>query len=178
MHQRPRRPEEREPRTSERRPPPQPAPADALLELQRGAGNHAVSNMLARETKDKPKSEATGTRALLPAVGTISLQSVQFSGSRPGVARGKKGEEEESKSGDVAVTSKAGDHSTALIRASFDGKAMDVELILAGSGGNLRFRLKNATINDYAVSEDNEVWTISYASIEQDDHGSGTSVPE
>ena len=150
-----------------------PAPAHPLLELQRGAGNRAVSSLLARapDTKEQPKEEAaTGTRATLPGVGTIPLLSAQLGGSR-GPGRGRQEDDEKDTSGEIVLTSKVGKHSPRLLKASLDGKPMTVEVVIEGSGGSLRLELKGAMISSYSAGsgggEEIETWTLNFKSMEQ-----------
>jgi hypothetical protein len=150
-----------------------PAPAHPVLELQRGAGNRAVSSLLARapDTKEKPKEEAaTGTRATLPDVGTIPLVSVQFGGSR-GPGRGRQEDDEKDTSGEIVLSSRVGKHSTALFKASLDGKPMTVEVVIEGSGGSVRLELMGAMISSYSTGsgggEEIETWTLNFKSMEQ-----------
>jgi type VI secretion system (T6SS) effector Hcp len=168
-----RRQDEQE-RTAPRRGTARPAGADAVLELQRGAGNQAVSSLLARETKDKekPKEEAAaGTRATLPDIGTIPLTSVQFGGSR-GPGRRREEDDEKDTSGEIVLSSRVGKHSQRLLKASLDGKSMTVEVVIAGSGGNVRLELKGAMISSYSTGsgggEEIETWTLNFQSMEQE----------
>ena len=150
-----------------------PAPLHPVLELQRGAGNHAVSSLLARapDTKEKPKEEAaTGTRATLPDIGTIPLVSVQFGGSPPiGRRRGK--DDEQDTSGEIVVSSRVGKHTSALFKASVDGKPMTVEVVIEGSEGSVRLELKGAMISSYSTGsgggEEIETWTLNFQSMKQ-----------
>jgi hypothetical protein len=147
--------------------------AHPLLELQRGAGNRAVSALVARDAKpkEKPKQEpaAKGTRATLPGIGTIPLESVQFGTNRPtGRPRGREEEgEKEQTGGEIVLTSKAGEHSSALFAASLQGKPMDVEVVIAGSAGTLTLNLKGAIISSMSVHEDIETWTLNFKSMDQ-----------
>ena len=152
--------EERE-RRAPAAPPPHP-----LLEFQRGAGNRAVSAMLARDAKEQ--EEATGSRAILPGVGTIPLESVQLGVNRRGrPSRGREDGEKEGKAGEITVTSKVGEHSQKLFKASLDGKPMAVEIVVAGSGGSFRLKLKGALISNFSVHEDHESWTLNFEDMEQ-----------
>jgi Type VI secretion system effector, Hcp len=152
-----------------------PAPAHPLLELQRGAGNRAVSSLLARapDTKEKEKAKEaapTGTRATLPDVGTVPLLSVQFGGSG-GPGRGRQKDDEKDTSGEIVLTSKAGKHSPLLLKASLAGQPMTVEVVIEGSGGTLRLELKGAMISSYSTGsgsgEEIETWTLNFKSMEQ-----------
>jgi hypothetical protein len=171
MHGRARSRRQDEPeRTAPRRGTARPAGADAVLELQRGAGNQAVSSLLARETKDKAEA-ATGTRATLPGIGTIPLTSVQFGGSR-GPGRRREEDDEKDTSGEIVLSSRVGKHSQRLLKASLDGKSMTVEVVIAGSGGNVRLELKGAMISSYSTGsgggEEIETWTLNFQSMEQE----------
>jgi hypothetical protein len=145
------------------------APEHPLLELQRGAGNRAVSTMIARDAKEKEKSEeATGTRATLPGVGVVPLESVQFGGNRrPGSERQREKGEKKDTSGEISLTSKVGKHSQDLFKASLDGKPMDVEVVIAGSGGSMRLKLKGAIITNFSVNQEFELWTLNFEELEQ-----------
>jgi hypothetical protein len=148
------------------------SPADAVLELQRGAGNQAVSSLLAcaPDTKEMPKqATATGTRATLPDIGTIPLLSVQFGGSRhPRRGRGEEGEKDTS--GEIVVSSRVGKHSQQLMKASLEGKPLTVEVVIAGSEGAIRLELKGAIISGYSTGsgggEEIETWTLNFQSME------------
>jgi hypothetical protein len=141
------------------------APVHPLLELQRGAGNRAVSTMIARDAKEKEKEEATGTRATLPGVGVVPLESVQFD---RGTGRPKRGREdrEKDKSGELSLTSKVGEHSQKLFKESLGGRPMEVEIVVVGSEGTMRLTLKGALISSFRVSEEFESWTLSFEEME------------
>ena len=166
------RPEDERERAATRSPP---APEHPLLELQRGAGNRAVSALLARDAKpkeeEKPKDPAAaGTHATLPDIGVIPLESVQFGSRRgPGNARREKGEKDTS--GEIVLTSRVGAHSQALMKASIDGQPMTVEIVIAGGGGSVKLVLKGALIASYSAGagghEAVESWTLDFASMEQ-----------
>lgn len=148
-----------------------PAAADAVLDLQRGAGNQAVSSLLARAPDTKKEKAAAGTRATLPDIGTIALESVQFGGSR-GPGRGRREEDDEKDtSGEIVLSSRAGKHSQLLLKASLDGKPMTVEVVIEGRGGSVRLELKGALISSYSTGsgggEEIETWTLNFQSMEQ-----------
>jgi hypothetical protein len=65
-------------RREERRADAAAAPADAVLALQRSAGNHAVAGMLARDKDDKPPPDATSVTSQLGDLGVIPLDSASW----------------------------------------------------------------------------------------------------
>ena len=140
-----------------------------VLALQRSAGNQAVSALLARSPEPaKPKDEkASGARATLPGIGTISLLSVSFGGGGGG---GKAGSVRE-----IVVSSKVGEHSPKLFKASLDGQPMEVEVVLPSGTSALRLTLKGALVTSYSTSGQDEhaieSWTLNFESLEQSREG-------
>jgi type VI protein secretion system component Hcp len=142
-----------------------PAPAAELLALQRSAGNRAVTQMLARDgTKAPPKpappTETKGWVVKLPGVGDIPVESVQWSAS-PG-QKGETGPKE------IHFTSKQGEHSAALFRASLSGSAVDAEVVLTRGNTVVRIKLKDALVSQYSVSGGDppmESWTLNATAI-------------
>lgn len=167
-----RRPDELDGR--ERGEPPRRPAAERVLALQRSAGNRAVSDLLARspDAKEAEKSAgAAGLRATLPGIGTIPLLSVSFGASS---GRGGSGSGSGSPPAvrEVGLSSKAGEHSAKLLKASFDGRPMDVEIVLPGQEGAVRIKLKGAIVSQYSTGSGGEergteVWTLSVQAIEQ-----------
>jgi Type VI secretion system effector, Hcp len=144
---------------------------DNVLALQRSAGNHAVTALLARSPDvTKPREEeksaaAAGARATLPGIGTIALLSVDFGGRRP---TGREGEEPPVR--EIVLSSKSGEHSAKLSKAALDGKPMEVEVIVPRGRSTLRLKLKGAIVSSYSTSggEDPvESWTLDFESMEQ-----------
>src|SRR5688572_8165504 len=113
--------------------------AERVLALQRSAGNRAVSDLLARspDAKEAEKGAAAGLRVTLPGIGTIPLLSVSFGASSgrggPGSGSGKAPAVRE-----IGLSSKVGEHSSKLLKASLDGQPMDAEIILPGQEGAVR----------------------------------------
>ena len=159
-----------------------PEAAEGVLALQRGAGNQAVSALLARSPDGgkpqapdkKPEAPAAaGARATLPGIGTIAIQSAPaLPVGRAGRVDGGAG----SGSGrvhvqDVTCMSKIGEHSAKLMRATLDGKPMDVEIVLPRGKGLLRIKLAGAIVSSYNTSaggpDATESWTLNFQSIEQ-----------
>lgn len=165
------RPREESERTEAQRERREPAPVADLLALQRTAGNRAVGSLLTRDTKtkDKPKEAApvTGNRVVFPGVGTIPAESIQF-GSGGGRGPGQPQREVR----EITVTSIQGEHSDALFRASLEGRAADVDVIVQGPGGQaLVIKLKGAIVANYSVSSGGgdrpmESWTLDFNAIE------------
>jgi hypothetical protein len=185
MHRRTRRPEDRELDAPGEQPARATPAAEAVLALQRSAGNHAASSLLARapdaakpKEKDKPKDAApAGTRATLEDIGTIPLLSVQFRGSQP-TGRGRGEEDEKRTSGEIVLSSRVGAHSQQLLKASLAGKPMTVEVVIAGGESTLRLELKGAIISSYSTvsggGEEIETWTLDFQSMEQSVQGEAT----
>jgi hypothetical protein len=138
------------------------SPAARMLALQRTVGNHAVAAMLAREAA--PKQEPAHALAIVAGLGTIPLESVSLGEAHKGGSR-----EAPVASRDVSMTSKQGDHSSALELASRDGKAFEVELLI---GEKLRVKLHKALVVSYSLSGHGgsdgpmESWTMNAESIE------------
>ena len=150
-----RRPEELDRR--EPAPPRPPPAADSVLELQRSAGNRAVSAYLAREPLPadvKQETKVTGPHATLPGIGTIPLRSVGFGDGKSAAPR------------ELSMSSAVGKHSSQLTKAMLDGRAMEVEVVLAGG---LVLKLKGAIVSSYATSSDGEIetWTLNFTSIDR-----------
>jgi hypothetical protein len=152
--------------------------ADRVLALQRSAGNQAVSAFLARSPDAKPKedekTEAAGARVTLPDIGTIPLLSVSFNAGSPvtgGSGRRERDREKEKAGGEIAFTSRAGEHSSKLSRAMLAGKGMAVELIMPGGKGTLRLKLEGALVASSRTSGEGEnaieSWTLNFESMEQ-----------
>ena len=155
-----------EQRREPREQPPEQSAAERVLALQRSAGNQAVTGLLARDTKpkEKEKTAAPGAQATLSGIGTIALRSVSFppQAGRPGDP--KDGPRE------LVFTSDVGEHSAKLMRASLDGKAMTVEIVMPGG---MTLKLEGAIVGSYSTSsggggrDELESWTLNFASIEQ-----------
>ena len=159
----------------ERDEPPRRPAAERVLALQRSAGNRAVSDLLARSpaVKDAEKSAgASGLSVTLSGIGTIPLLSVGFGASSRGGGDGGAGSGKPPAVREVVLSSKVGEHSTKLMRASVEGQVMDVEIILPAKEGAVRIKLKGAIVSQYSTGgrgEDRgtEVWTLNFQAIEQ-----------
>jgi hypothetical protein len=149
---------------AERRAQPEP---ERLLELQRSAGNRAVSALVARQPeKADAKQKDTGMRVTLPKIGTIVVESVQFP---PGGAHGGRGGDDKEIAGrEVVITSLQGPHSTDLLKAMLDGRPLP-EVVIVMPGG-VRVTLRGAMISGYTVSQGGkeplESWSLNFRAIE------------
>jgi hypothetical protein len=135
--------------------------AARMIALQRTVGNHAVAAMLAREAA--PKQEPAPAVAFVAGLGSIPLASVALGPEQRGGDR-----EHPSSSRDVPVMAKQGEHSAALQRASVDGTAFEVELLI---GEKMRVKLHKAMIASFSVSGNGadgpmDSWTFNAESIE------------
>jgi hypothetical protein len=180
---RPRRAEELDRRDDR---PPQPGPAERVFALQRRAGNYALSARLARAPDTaKPKEKehegsdragGSGARATLPGVGTIPLLSVSFGETGRGVGGSARREEHRSPSlREMVFSSSAGGHSAQLLKASVEGKPMEVDVVIPSGTFTLRFKLKGALVSNYRPSSSGsnptESWTLNFESFEQSTEG-------
>jgi hypothetical protein len=135
--------------------------AARIIALQRTVGNQAVAAMLAREAA--PKQEPAPGLAILDGIGTIPLESVSLGEVHKGGSREKPVTTRE-----VNVMSKQGAHSSALQRASIDGKPFEVELLI---GDKVRVKLHKAMISSFSMSGHGgdgpmDSWTLNAESIE------------
>jgi hypothetical protein len=141
-----------------------PAPvshAARIIALQRTVGNHAVAAMLAREAA--PKQEPAPGIAVLDGIGTIPLESVSLGEAHKGGSR-----EKPVTSREVNVMSKQGEHSSALQRASLDGKPFEAEILI---GDKVRLKLHKALISSFSMSGHGgegpmDSWVLNAESIE------------
>jgi hypothetical protein len=164
-HTRRRRPDEPEPRRedAERRAQPEP---ERLLELQRSAGNRAVSALVSRQPAETDAKKDTGVTVTLPKIGMIVAESVQMPfATSPG---GRGSDDKQPANREVVVSSFQGKHSADLFRAMLDGTPLP-EVVIAMPGG-VRMVLRGAMIGSYTVSEGRgeplESWTLNFRSIE------------
>jgi len=141
--------------------------AEAMLALQRSAGNRAVSTLVARAPAgDKKEGEkAEGARATLADIGTIQLLSVSFPVSGPGGS-----EREQPSPPELVLSSRVGEHTPKLAKAASDGKPMDVEIVMPGKSV-VRLKLTGAIVSSYQVTghgqpDEIETWTLNSQAIE------------
>jgi hypothetical protein len=151
-----------------------PAPAPAL---PLGVSNHALAALLARDaTKPKPNepepAEATGSRVVFPDIGTVPIESMQWSGG------GRPSGREQNRPSDVTFTSKVGKHSSDLMRQMLQGKAQDLEVFIGGT----KFKLKGAMVSSYSTGAGGEQdamesWTVNFQAIEFEGQKDGDAEP-
>jgi type VI protein secretion system component Hcp len=163
-------------RTDDERRPDASGPAADVLALQRTAGNHAVGALLARQPQPTapPKKEeapAAGHHVVFPGIGTIAIESVQMGGTmgRPNPPAGRR-EPAAPTFTEIHFTSRVGEHSTALFKASLDGKGADVEVFMPSGKTALVLKLSNALVSSYSTSGDRgeafESWTLNFSAVE------------
>ncbi len=142
---------------------PRQAAADRVLALQSTAGNRAVAAMLAREPdapvqadakgapKDKPPAPPSGPHVVLGGIGAIALEGFSMAGRQTpgGGGRGQGRERDRPPPQEFQLTTRAGSHSSDLMRAATNGKGMDGEIVLKGG---VKIILKGAMVTSYNVS--------------------------
>jgi hypothetical protein len=145
-----------------------------VLALQRSAGNRAVSDLLARSPDAKEAEKSAGASGLivtLPGIGTIPLLSVSFgASSRHGGSGSGSGKPPAVR--EIGFSSKVGEHSSKLFKATIDGQPMDAEIILPSKEGGVRIKLKGAIVSQYSTGgsggeHGTETWTLNVQAIEQ-----------
>jgi hypothetical protein len=90
----------------------------------------------------------------------VPIESLQWSGGTP---YGR----DQDRPSDVTITSKAGDHSSDLMRQMLQGKAQDVEVFIGGT----KFTLRGAMVSSYTTGsgsehEAMETWTLNFQAVE------------
>jgi type VI secretion system secreted protein Hcp len=151
---------------------PRRGPRNGVLALQRSAGNRAVGAILARQpgAVEEAKDERTRTSLVMPRIGTIDLESFTWGRQTPpqGGGPGKASFTE------IQVTSKVGEHSPELQRATADGRYFkQVEIFhYNASGAGVRIKLTDVMITSYSLGGSSgdrlpvESWTLSFAAAE------------
>ena len=171
MKVRQRSPETREVRPDReppREPAHRPAAAEAVLALQKSAGNRAVSSMLAREpdatqlAETVDEKQASSTSVTLSGIGVIPLLSVNMGGGGGGGGSFK--------AQDISFSSTVGEHSSKLQQALTQGTAMEAEVVLVRGTQTIRVKLKGAMVSSYSVGGGEgqaETWSLNFAEFEQ-----------
>lgn len=145
--------------------------ASHLLNLQRLAGNQAVAAMLQRDKKPKtPKEPAkAGPTVTIAGLGAIPVESFQFGRERRAVAAGRQGEGEAKQPGEMRFTSRFGNHSARLMRASTGAMPGGAAVATLTSAG-LTVTFTDALVTSYSVSGSRgtregqyEQWSLNFA---------------
>ena len=137
-----------------------PGPLAPVLELQRMAGNRAVTALLARdpkpktpapEKKDPPKQSYVAISGMDPIV----FESAQL-GGKPSLSATRRGGEREAPApavAEVVITTIQGDHSSDLFKRSLQGQPFSAEIVFVKDGKPyMKIKLTNALISSYSVS--------------------------
>jgi type VI protein secretion system component Hcp len=168
-----------------------------VIELQRMAGNRAVTALIARDPKPKTPAKAPPPKkkelpkqsyVAIEGMDPIVFESAQFGQTRS--IRGHAGEsKEKEKTPEVAeinITTLMGDHSDALFQQSLYGKPFSAEIVFQKDGvPYMKIKLKDVLISSYTVSghgggvdsKPMEAWTLNATKIEYETFGGGTAAP-
>ena len=143
-HERGERPDAASPRAPE---------LEALLSLQRSAGNRAVGALLARapDAKTPEKKKSAGAKVTVAGIGVIPLLSFSWDTMHSGsgsVGTTKRGQP----SGDVVLTSPEGAHTPKLMQLASHGARVDAEIVTRG----YTLTLREALIISYQASNPHE----------------------
>lgn len=151
-----------------------PSPAGDVLALQRSAGNHAVTQMLARKetaTPEKAKAATEYTAQLDPDL-AVPVHSFSLGGRKGalGGAGGGTGGEASREGHDVTFTSPEGDHSAVLVRALADGRHFSAITVT----GKVKFTLTDCIVTSFqsgatsSAEEAVENWSVNCRKIDYD----------
>ena len=173
-----------------------PGPHAPVLELQRMAGNRAVTALLARDPKPKTPAK-TPPKQKRPA--EAELRGHQRNGpdrlrigptrGRPSLSPSHRGSEREAPTpavAEVVITTIQGEHSTELFKRSLSGEPFSAEIVFVKDGKPyMKIKLTNALISSFSVSGHGggadsrplESWTLNADKIEYETFGGGTAAP-
>jgi type VI protein secretion system component Hcp len=177
-------------------PPRDRTPEAQVLQLQRTAGNRAVTALVARDT---PKTKAPPpqkpekplpkqTYVTLRGMDPIPVESVQFGSTRH--MQRKDPEKKDAPAApaisEVVITSFQGDHSSDLFKKSLWGEPFSAEIVFVKQPDGqpyLKIKLTNALISSINVSghgggpdgKPMESWTLNAEKIEYENLGGGTA---
>jgi hypothetical protein len=172
-----------------------PGPHAAVLELQRTAGNRAVTALLARDPKpkmppakapEKKKDPPKQSYVAISGMDPIVFESAQL-GGRPSLSPSHRGGEREAPAqavAEVVITTIQGDHSTELFKRSLSGEPFSAEIVFVKDGKPyMKIKLTNAMISSFSVSGRGggadsrplESWTLNATKIEYETFGGGTA---
>jgi hypothetical protein len=110
------------------RPEPPPSPVEALLSLQRSAGNRAVGDLLARAPEEVAANARTAARCTISGVGSLVLESYSVGPEVGGATGGKTTETLV-----ISATTKVGRHTSKLQGAVAVASRHTVELVDRGA---------------------------------------------
>jgi Type VI secretion system effector, Hcp len=168
-----------------------PGPHAPVLELQRMAGNRAVTALLARDPKPKaPPAKAPAKKkdppkqsyVAISGMDPIVFESAQL-GGRPSLSPSHRGSEREAPAqavAEVVITTIQGDHSTELFKRSLSGEPFSAEIVFQKDGvPYMKIKLTNVLISSYSVSghgggpdaKPMESWTLNADKIEYETAG-------
>jgi type VI protein secretion system component Hcp len=166
-----------------------PGPLAPVLELQRMAGNRAVTALLARDPKPKPPAKKDPPKQRYVAISgmdPIVFESAQLE-SRSSLSPSNRGREREAPtqtSAEVVITTSQGDHSSELFKRSLSGEPFSAEIVFVKDGKPyMKIKLTNAMISSFSVSGRGggadsrplESWTLNATKIEYETFGGGTA---
>jgi type VI secretion system secreted protein Hcp len=168
-----------------------------VLELQRMAGNRAVTALLARDSKIKTPPAKTPAKKELPKQNYVALagmdpivvESVQLGPSNAGAHTSGHGANREASAptvSEIVVTSIQGDHSTELFKRSLRGEPFSAEIVFVKPGEStpyMKIKLTNVLISSYSVSghgggpdgKPMETWTLNATNIEYETSGAAAA---
>ncbi len=183
-----REPQWRRPRPGRRPGTAGPAPLAPVLELQRMAGNRAVTALLARDPKpktpEKKKDPPKQSYVAISGMDPIVFESAQL-GGRPSLSGARRRGEREAPAPavpEVAITTIQDDHSSDLFKRSLQGQPFSAEIVFVKDGKPyMKIKLTNALISSYSVSGHGggpdtrplESWTLNADKIEYETFGGG-----
>ena len=167
-----------------------PGPHAPVLELQRMAGNRAVTALLAREPKTKTPAKPPAKKdppkqsyVAISGMDPIVFESVQL-GARSSLSSSNHGREREAPaptSAEIVITTSQGDHSSELFKRSLSGEPFSAEIVFVKDGKlYMKIKLTNAMISSFSVSGHGgadsrpmESWTLNATKIEYETSGGG-----
>jgi type VI protein secretion system component Hcp len=169
-----------------------PGPHAPVLELQRMAGNRAVTALLARDPKPKTPAKTPAKKdppkqsyVSISGMDPIVFESAQL-GGRSNPAPSHRGSEREAPTAAVAevvITTIQGDHSSELFKRSLSGEPFSAEIVFVKDGKPyMKIKLTNAMISSFSVSGHGgadsrpmESWTLNATKIEYETSGGATA---
>jgi type VI protein secretion system component Hcp len=163
-----------------------------VLELQRMAGNRAVTALLARDPKPKSPAKAPEKKkdppkqsyVAISGMDPIVFESVQLGQAQRPTGRGQEREAPRPTVSEVVITTLQGEHSSELYQRSLWGEPFSAEIVFQKDGKPyMKIKLTNALISSLNVSghggdthsKPMEAWTLNADKIEYETFGGGTA---